>query len=141
MAIQEDHSFDRRAGDVNVQALTTRMTALEGRVDSLEQSTRDNTSELRANTVLTQQVHEAMFGKDSIEGAGKGVQQLVGEMYEIVETGKSFFRWIDKAASGAGRTSDWISRTLKRFWWVIAIAMAVGTYLKTGKWELPVWPG
>lgn len=52
-----DHAFNRRATDPNVAALAVRVSGLEGRVAVVEQSLTDNTTELRANTALTKQVH------------------------------------------------------------------------------------
>lgn len=111
---------ERRVGD----------SLLAARVGNVEE-------QLATNTALTQQVHTAVFGNDQV----KGVQQLVQEMYAIVETGRSFFRAINTFATGLGKASDYIGKTLKRFWWVIAVGIAIITYLKTGKWELPMWPG
>lgn len=129
--------FDRRFEDVNVKALAIRLTGIESRVEVLEKSTVDNTTELKANTNLTKQVHEAVFGKDE----GKGVQQLVEEMYAIVEMGKGFFAGISRWGARLASTSDWISKTIKRFWWVIFMVGAGATYVKTGKFpEIPLWP-
>ena len=138
MAMQEDHQFDRRVSDVNMAALSDRMKGLEGRVTVLEEQGTSNARNLESNTMLTKEVHEAVFG---VEGEFVGIAGLVKEIYGIVETGKSFFRAIGSVASGAGKSADWVSRMLKRFWWLIAFGIAVATYIKTGKWELPLWPG
>lgn len=172
MTMQEDHQFDRRIGDANVQALALRMTAMEGRVETLELSTKSNTEELgRAtvklgeNTDLTREVHEAVFGvKDEFSGLAEmsrdmraamfgsegkpGVADTVSSIYELVEAGKSLFngaarvgRWIASCGRGVVAASDAISKAIRRFWWVIAVAAACITYLKTGKLpDIPLWP-
>lgn len=57
MSLDDNHQFDRRSSDANVASLSLRVGSLEGRVTVLEQGLNSNTLELRANTVLTQQVH------------------------------------------------------------------------------------
>lgn len=165
MATQDEHSFDRRASDVNVQALALRMTGMETRIETVELATKSNTEELArattalsANTDMTREVHEAVFGvKDEFAGlaemtrdvhgavfgtAGKpGVQDTVKDIYELVEMGKGFFGGLKRWSGRVGMASDWISKTLRRFWWLIALGAATVTYVKTGKWELPLWPG
>ena len=150
-------SFDRRSSDANVAALSTRMRAVEDRLEQLELNTKANAKALEEHTELTKEVHEAVFGVQgefaglatmtrdvhtAVFGAeGKpGVQDTIQAIYGLVETGKSFFGFINRNASRAGRASDWISRTIKRFWWLILIAGSIATYLKTGKWEMPIWP-
>lgn len=153
-----DHQFDRRASDVNVEALSILVRGLTGRVEVLEEQGRRAAPELAKNTRMTGEVHEAVFG---VEGefvglAGmtrdvhaavfgtddkRGVLQLVENISDIIEKGRSFFAGLGRIASGTGRASDFISRNIKRFWWVIAAAIAIGTYLKTGRWEWPAWPG
>lgn len=155
---EDDHQFDRRTSDVNVQALSVRMQGLEGRLETLEEQGKRSAPELEKNTQMTTEVHEAVFGVPGEfpglagmtrdvhkavfgEGDKPGVQQLVQNISEIIETARGFFRGIGRVASGAGKASDFVSKSLRRFWWVIATAVAIYTYLKTGKWELPVWPG
>lgn len=154
----EDHQFDRRSSDVNVAALAVQVRGLAGRVEVLEEQGRRAAPELAKNTQMTGEVHEAVFGVEG-EFSGlatmtrdvhtavfgqydkPGLQQLVQNINEVIETARGFFRGIGKVGTGAGKASDFVSRAIKRFWWVIAAAIAIGTYLKTGRWEWPAWPG
>lgn len=154
----DDHQFDRRVSDVNVEALSLLVRGLTGRVETLEEQGRRAAPELAKNTQMTGEVHEAVFGVEGQftglatmtrdvhtavfgDGDKPGVQQLVQNISEVMETARGFFRGIGRMAGGVGKASDFVSRSIRRFWWVIALGIAVATYLKTGKWELPVWPG
>ena len=55
--MDEEIRFDRRAGDLNVEALGLRVGALERRVEVVESAIRDNSRELAANTALTEEIH------------------------------------------------------------------------------------
>lgn len=50
MALRQDHSFDRRESDVNVRAVATQVKAVAERVEAMD-------FELKANTILTKQIH------------------------------------------------------------------------------------
>jgi hypothetical protein len=118
----ETHQFDRRASDVNVSALSTRVTALEGRVEALEKDVRDNTVELRANTALTKQVHEALHGRDG-DDEDLGLKGKVGEMHKIF-------------ADAMGTV-----RTCKRVMWpVVGLVGAIVVWWKTGEFKWPELP-
>lgn len=58
MAASDEHQFDRRSSDVNVQGIALRVAALETRMEVVEKGMRDNARELLANTALTKQVHK-----------------------------------------------------------------------------------
>lgn len=122
----------------DLEALAARVRELEGRVETVEKGMQENSRELRANTLLTKDLHSAVFGT---VGEKTGMQDRVEEMYSVVEMGRSFFRGANRIATAIGAVADWVSRMLKRFWWLIAITISLATYYKTGKWEWPVWPG
>lgn len=52
------HKFDRRTTDAAVAALGARVTSVEGRMATVEQTVAGQTLELRANTTLTKQVKD-----------------------------------------------------------------------------------
>jgi hypothetical protein len=54
----DEHQFNRRVSDINVQALSLRVAGLESRMEVVEKGMRDNARELLANTALTKQVHQ-----------------------------------------------------------------------------------
>lgn len=136
MAMSGDHQFDRRVTDVNVSALSTRMASLEGRVEVLENQGRDQSRELRANTVITGQAHDtALEVKAAVIGDNEspGLKGRVDEMYEIFEGARNGFRVLGKA----GNAGIWIADRAQKIIWIgIAIA-AVVTFFKTG--HLPEW--
>lgn len=155
--VPEAHQFDRRSSDVNVAALAVQVRGLAGRVEVLEEQGRTTARDLAELKPLAQEVHSAVFGVEGefqgIAGMARdahaalfgdqgtpGMKQAVAQILEVIEMGRGFFRWLGRVATGAGKTSDWISKTIKRFWWLIALAISVMTFLKTGKWEIPVWP-
>lgn len=70
--MEKDHQFDRRASDVNVQAIALRVAALETRMEVVEKGMRDNARELLANTALTKQVHQ------NTEAMVEAMQSLAG---------------------------------------------------------------
>lgn len=148
-------NFDRRSTDASIEALATRVAGLEGRVENLELQGKDNSRSLAENNAMTREMHDAIFGVDGeftgVAGMARqvhdavfgtdgkpGVQATVKEIYELVDMGKSVFRFADRWGTRLGAASDWISKTLRRFWWLIAVVIAAATYIKTGK--LPDWP-
>lgn len=122
--------FDRRKEDVNVAALALRVRGLEGRMELVERGLNDNRTELRENTILTTRTNTLIEGA---EGA-PGLREKVDDVYEIFDAARSGFRIL-------GKTGDWMERNGKRAFWILAVVLAIGTYMKTGKWpDLPAWP-
>lgn len=71
-AMGEGHHFNRRASDGNVAALAVRVKALEDRMDVFDHELKRNTTELLANTRLTEEIHgntEAII--EAVQGAKK----------------------------------------------------------------------
>jgi hypothetical protein len=134
---------------------STRLSALEEHVHQVM------TPELRANTILTRQVHEAMFGRgedvgvqanvqglhealfgpdaDPLPGIErlKGVQQKVDEMYAGYEFCKNGIRLLGKLGNGAMSVSDTIERRPKTILTVILSGAVTWGFSTTGK--LPEW--
>jgi hypothetical protein len=154
----QDHQFDRRTSDVNVEALSVLVRGLTGRVEVLEEQGRTTARSLDELKPLAQEVHAAVFG---VEGEFPGLASMQRDVHaalfgsdgkpgamtdiqvvrDLLETGRKAGSAIHGAATGAGKFSDGVSRALRRFWWLIAAAAAVITYLKTGKWpDVPIFP-
>lgn len=156
-ALKDDHQFDRRKRDVNVQALADRVTGLEGRVEGLELATKDNSrelhlnsSELKANTQLTKQVHEAVFGREDAIGVFGQTQQLhaavfgrEGEeedgMRAKVKEVHGFFSDAKRGFAMLNRVADTVTRWGKPIVYVLAVGTALGVLVKTGEWKWPPW--
>lgn len=132
-----------------------RMSGLEGRVEALEEQGRAASRELEANTRLTKQVHEAMFGRGDDEeddgGLAGKVRQVHGAMFghgidkeDIGVAGKvkevhGAFTDFKRGLQFLNRVADAGSRWGRPAFWVIAIFVALGTYFKTGEWRWPTW--
>src|SRR5687767_3984675 len=101
MAEADDPHFDRRTSDVNVAALATRMNSLEERVEVLEEKAEANNRELRANTHLTKQLHEAVFGRGDDED--EGIRGKVNEMHAVYGEARSGLRMLNTIADSATR--------------------------------------
>lgn len=150
-ADENEHHFDRRSTDVNVAALAVRVIGLEGRVEGLEGKAEQNNRELRANTVLTKQVHEAVFGA---EETSLGVQQKVDQVHSAVfgrdeedsgikgkvEEVHDVFTEFKRGFALLNRVADAGTRWGKPLFFVVLICGAIITYFKTGEWKLPAWP-
>lgn len=127
-----DPRFDRRTSDVNVEALATRLTGLEGRVEVLEEKTETNNRELRANTHLTKQVHEAVYGRGG-EDDDDGIKGKVSEMHALYGEARSGLRMLNTIADSGARWG-------KPILYLVLICGAIATFIKTGDWKLPAWP-
>lgn len=156
--VAQAHQFDRRVSDVNVEALSVLVRGLTGRVEVLEDQGRCTARALDELKPLAKEVHDAVFGvpgefsglasmQRDVHGALFGSDGKPGAMADIeavrdlLEAGRKVGNAIGGAATGAGRFSDNVSKALKRFWWLIALGAAFGTYIKTGKFpDIPLWP-
>lgn len=130
---EEEHGFDRRLSDVNVAALATRLTAIEGRVEVLEQVQRTQHLELKANTALTRQLHEAAFGREPINAddhPDPGLKQKVDRMYDIFAGAEKGFKFLNTSADVATK----IARPTA---YLLAIGAAVSAWWHTGNWKWP----
>lgn len=127
----ESH-FDRRTSDVNVSALATRMNSIEGRVEVLEEKTETNNRELRANTRLTMQVHEALFGRES-DDDDPGIRGKVREMHDVFTGAKRGLQFLNSVADAGARYG-------KPILYLVLICGAIGAYFKTGDFKWPGWP-
>jgi hypothetical protein len=132
MADADDPHFDRRTGDVNVAALATRMNSLEGRVEVLEEKTEANNRELRANTRLTMQVHEALFGREG-DDDDPGIRGKVKEMHDVFTGAKRGLQFLNSVADAGARYG-------KPILYLVLICGAVVTFVKTGDFKWPGWP-
>lgn len=126
-----EHNFDRRNTDVNVNALTFRVAALETRMEIMEGDMQSNARELRANTALTSQVHEAMFGRDAPDGEHEpGVTAKVKEMHALFTDGQRGLRMLNGIAEFGAKAAKPIA--------AIGLVVVAGVaYVKTGVWKWP----
>lgn len=149
--------FERRSSDVNFAALSLRLQGLEGRVEVLEEQGRSVKRAIDDLKPLAQEVHDAVFG-DQTPGLAKKMDDVHGALFgsdghcgamddlkfvrNVLENARKVGGAIEGAATGAGKFSDGVSKGIKRFWWLIALAGFLATYLKTGKWpdQIPLWP-
>lgn len=154
MAGEEGHGFDRRGTDVNVAALATRLGSLEGRVEVLEEQGRTANRELAANTRLTKQSHEAIFGTGddpgmkavvdqvnlALQGVDEGNPGLIGKvesMHAVFEPARNGFRMIGKIGNAAMAVSDAIERRPKTTALLVITSVVGWSAATTGK--LPDW--
>jgi hypothetical protein len=145
----ENHQFDRRQSDVNMRSLATQLKALENHVHETM------TPELRANTRLTRQVHEAFFGKEGDDGmhakveamtealSGRGdepgLESKVDSMYEIFAAARNGLRMLSAIANFCVRAIEMLGRVAKPLLFIAALCAAVITYSRTGAWTMPDW--
>lgn len=105
--------FERRESDANWKAFNTRIT-------SLESGQRIFEHELKGNTLLTKQTHEALMGEE-------GVMVKVDEIH-------GFFT----AAKGAFKVLEAMGRGAKSLAFIAAAFAAIWGLVTTHKW---IWPG
>lgn len=121
------HNFDRRASDVNVNALATRIGALEETVHDTV------TPELRNNTRLCTDLHDAIFGKDQDDGLAMKVQ----EMHDIFNTARNGIRVFTSAGNAAVSLVELGGKIAKPMIWIGIVIAGGVAYWKTG--SLPDW--
>lgn len=118
----ERRQHARRADDANWPDLSTRVTALETRMEVVEFEVKNTNREIAANTALTEEIH----GQTS-------------EMWEIFDTAKMGFRFMGKV----GSAGMWfVERGGKLCMGILAIAgctYAAILWVKTGHFTLPDW--
>jgi hypothetical protein len=133
MSAHDDHQFDRRGGDINVAGLSLRVKALEDRVERVELGQKQQSSELRANTALTRQIHEGLYGRQ-VPGLEPepGVAGKVQDMHEIFAEVRGGLRFV-------GRVADAAAKVAKPFAFLGAMVAAGVVYWKTGEWKWPLW--
>lgn len=125
---EREHQFDRREGDLNVRALATRLKSVEDlqEVHGLE---------LKGNTTLTKQLHEAVFGRaDEL-----GLQDKLTEMYDMFEATRNGFRMIASVGNFGLRVIETAGKYARPLFWIGAVAAACLTWAKTGTWQMPEW--
>lgn len=153
MAAADQQQFDRRVTDVNLSALATRMDAIEGRVEVLEEQGRAAGRELEANTRLTRQSHEAIYGRDedpgmkaavdevnlALQGDGRepGLIRKVEDMHSVFEPARNGFRMLGKVGNAAMAVSDAIERRPKTTALLVISSVVGWSAATTGK--LPEW--
>jgi hypothetical protein len=115
--------------------VTTTVQGLVTRVTILEQGSAQSTDELRINTRLTKQSHEAMFGRDD----DPGVKAMVEQMSAMLGPAQTFFEGLGKMGRAGVRISDVIEKRPKTLLSLIVAAVATYSLSTTGK--LPEWAG
>jgi hypothetical protein len=140
--------FDRRVSDVNVQSLATGLKALSDHVHEVM------APDQRANTMLTKQVHEAVFGREGDEGIQASVQDLhhavfgngdglpgvqakVDRMYQHFEVAENAFRFAGKIGTLAMKVSDAVERRPKTTSLGVITSVIGYSMVTTGK--VPDW--
>lgn len=118
-----------------VKGLDTRVKILEeGNLATHDELTRYN-GELRANTLLTKQSHEAIFGA----GDDPGIKASVDHVQSMLQPAENFFAACGKIGNVALRVSDVIERRPKTLLMLLVSAIAGYSLTSTGK--LPEWAG
>lgn len=130
MSEQQPHNFDRRRSDVKFDALAARVTILEERFEVLEEKQERNIRELAANTALTRQIHEGLYGRGEEED--HGIKGKVDEMHDLFAEGRSGLRFI-------GRVADGTTRAVKPALYLVGLGGAITLWMKTGEWRWPPW--
>lgn len=151
--MSENGGFERRTGDVNVAALSMRMTAIEGRVEVLEEQGRTAHRELAANTRLTKQSNEAIFGAGDDPGMRAVVDQVnlalqgdeeqpglirkVEDMHSVFEPARNGFRMLGKIGNAAMKISDAVERRPKTT--ALTVVGGLLTYSAATTGKVPDW--
>lgn len=156
----EAHGFDRRVSDVNFESLKVQVTGLTGRVEVLEEQGRNAQRslthlghEVSANTMLTKQSHEAIYGAGEDPGMKAGLEhvmrtldgepdrpgltQKVEDLHSMFEPARNGFRMLGKVGNGVMRVSDAIERRPKTTALMIIAGVVTWSLSTTGK--LPDW--
>lgn len=135
MADSDDHQFNRRSSDANVMALAFRMGVMETRVEVLELQSTELKREMGANTKLTSQVHEAVYGRDE----EKGLQAKVADMHEVFTTASKGFEYIGKSGDLLERALAKGEKIAKPVVWIAAAIAGFVWWWKTGEFKWPEW--
>lgn len=140
MPAEDDH---QRRGDLTLETLDTRVSALEEGYHDLRRQITDAANEVRANTRLTEEihgevgtlqdsmsaVHGAMFGLGGDDAGVKSKIDKVHKAYSDAERGLAFLN----------RVADTAARWTKPAAFIAAIFAAVIVYVKTGEWKWPTF--
>lgn len=129
--MSEEHRFDRRQSDANVASLATRIGCLESRVEVIELQGSENRMELRANTRICSQVHEALFGRDTDEEPG-GLQAKVREVHGVFKDAQRGLAMLSKVADTGARLGKPVA-------YLAMVSGALIVFVKTGTWKWPPW--
>lgn len=112
-----------------IDALTTRVTALEGWMEDFNLKWADTVSEIQANTRLTEDIH----GRSD-------------EMYEFLLPAVNFFKLLGAIGTGCIRVGrfivavvEFLGQLAKPIFWIAAISAAMWAWWKTGSWSMPDW--
>lgn len=117
MQQEASHKFDRRQEDVNVKSVAERVKAIEDHVHGAMMP------ELRANTILTKQMHAR-----------------TEEMWEIFETTRNGFRVIASVGNAGMKVVEVGGKLAKPLLWIGALGAAIAAYFKSGHFQIPPWP-
>lgn len=119
-----------------VVELIGRVRKVEARVDTIETEIlllrtdlNVNGTELRANTALCKQMHEAIFGRDG-DADDLGLKGKVEKMHEAFLTAEFGFKFLNNIAT-------FVTKAAKPVLFLVAAVTAIKLYLSTGVW---VWP-
>lgn len=160
MSQPEEHQFDRRVTDVNYAALNVRLAGVEGRVEVLEEQGKvtnrelgETKLELRANTMLTRQSHDALYGtteepgmKDVVDhvratldgtDCEPGLTRKVEDMHGMLAPARHAFALAGKVSAGLLRLSDAVERRPKTIGLLVIVSIVAWSAATSGK--LPDW--
>jgi hypothetical protein len=153
MAAGEERRHDDAA---TIDGLALRVMGLESRMENVELNQRliasnqeRATVELRANTGLTKQIHEGLYGREDSPGLAstvedmrqglyghggddKGMKGKVEDMHDIFDEARSGLRFV-------GRVADGLTKVAKPFAFIAAFFGAAFIYAKTGVFKWPPW--
>lgn len=149
--LQRIVAVSRRVDDV---ALT--VNGLVTRVHVLEEGSAQSTDELRANTRLTLQVHEAVFGREEKPGLRDAVDDLKATANDVhgalfglggddvgvkakIDKVHSVYSDAERGFAFLNRLADTAARWSKPALYVGGLIGALVLYAKTGEWKWPTF--
>lgn len=134
---------DFRRGDVTLETLDTRVSALEEGYHDLRRQITDTANEVRANTRLTEEihgevgtlqesmtaVHGAMFG---LGGDDIGVKAKADKVHGVLSDAERGLAFLSRVADTGARWGKPIA-------YLVAIGTALGIWIKTGSFKWPTF--
>lgn len=114
--------MNRLAVHERIDAIVTRVDALEEWMEAFKLQMTDVGNEVKAITRLTEETH--------------GTAQ---EVYDFLAPAVWFFKTLGAIGRGAVHVVTFLGRLAKPLFWLFAIIAAGLGYYKTGSWHMPDW--
>lgn len=138
MAGEDDRRFDRRRSDLRVDALDTRMKALEEHVfDVLTPMVKSSAREMEANTALTEETH-GWVAEVREELTGQRAQTT--EMYDVFSAAKNAIHVMTKIGDGLVKAAEFGGKVARPLFWITLLFGSLWGYFTGGEFHWPRWP-